>query len=142
MITIVPFNRIHLKNMVMQQNQSGLDYLLTEDVLTALEGCESYTRLDGDEVLACAGLIEAAPGRALAWAYISAMVGQRMIGVTKSIRLYLQASQYRRIEMDVDCNFKQGHRWAKILGFELECERRKSYTPDGRDCALYAMVMP
>jgi hypothetical protein len=126
--------------MVVQQRQQGLEHLLTDDVYSLLASSHAYTALDGDEILACAGVIEVAPGRAAAWAYISQDVGRRMRGVTRAVKGFLQMSQFRRIEMDVDCEFPQAHRWARMLGFEMECERRRSFTPDGRDCALYAMV--
>jgi len=137
---VVVFEREHLRRMVIQQQQQGLEHLLTDDVCAALEGGQSFTALDGDEVLACAGVVEITQGRAIAWAYISQHVGRRMRGVTRAVKSFLDMAQFRRIEMDVDCEFPQAHRWAKMLGFEMECERRKSFTPDGRDCALYAMV--
>ncbi len=141
-MTIIPFAREHIRHMVVQQKQQGLEHLLTDAVLDSLESGEAYTAMDGDEVLVVAGVVEMAPGRAIAWAYLSAYIGNRLIAVTRLIRAFLKASRFRRIEMDVDCSFPQAHRWAKMLGFDLECERRKSYTPDGRDCALYAMVKP
>ena len=137
---VVPFERWHLERMVIQQRQQGLEHLLTNDVYSVLVGCHSYSALEGEEVLACAGVREVAPGRAAAWAYISQDVGRRMRGVTRAVKGFLDLSQFRRIEMDVDCEFPQAHRWARMLGFEMECERRRSFTPDGRDCALYAMV--
>jgi hypothetical protein len=137
---VVPFKREHLKAMVIQQKQQGLEHLITDGVCASLEGGYAYTALDGEEVLACAGAVEAAQGRAILWAYLSQNLGSRMVGVTKACKRAIELMDYRRIEMDVDCNFPQAHRWAKLLGFEMECERRRSYTPDGRDCALYAMV--
>jgi hypothetical protein len=139
---VVPFTREHMQTMVLQQRQQGLESLLTEEVLSALESGQSYTAIDGDEVLACAGVLTVAPGRAGAWAYLSENVGHRMVGVTRAVKRFLQMAEYRRIEMDVDCEFPAAHRWARMLGFTLECERRRKFTPDGRDCALYAMVKP
>jgi RimJ/RimL family protein N-acetyltransferase len=137
---VLPFKRDHLQQMVIQQRQQGLEHLLTDEIYALLANSPAYTAIDGDEILACAGVIEVAPGRAAAWAYISSDVGSRMKFVTKAVLRFLNIAQYRRIEMDVDCDFPQAHRWAKLLGFTLECERRKSFTPDGRDCALYARV--
>jgi hypothetical protein len=137
---VLPFEKEHLQRMVIQQRQQGLEHLLTEEIYAALANSQAYTALDEQEVLACGGTVELAPGRACAWAYVSANVGSRMKFVTKVAHRFLAAAQFRRIEMDVDCDFPQAHRWAKMLGFNLECERRKSFTPDGRDCALYAMV--
>jgi hypothetical protein len=140
MMMVVPFIREHLQRMIVQQKQQGMESLVTEEVFAALESGQSYTAIDGDEILACAGVVTLAPGRAGAWAYLSRDVGNRMVGVTRAVRQFLRMADYRRIEMDVDCEFLAAHRWAKMLGFTLECERRRKFTPDGRDCALYAMV--
>jgi len=137
---VSPFLRSHIQKMVIQEKQQGLEHLLTDEILTMLERSHAYTAIDGDEILACAGVIELAPGRAGAWAYLSQNVGNRMRGVTKAVKSFLDLADYRRIEMDVDCDFAQAHRWARMLGFEMECERRRKFTPDGRDCALYARV--
>jgi len=39
----------------------------------------------------------------------------------------------------VDVGFKEGHRWIKMLGFELE-GYMKAYRPDGADMLLYARI--
>jgi RimJ/RimL family protein N-acetyltransferase len=52
---------------------------------------------------------------------------------------FLDNAPYRRIEATVDVGFKQGHRWIKMLGFELEGYMR-AYRPDGADMLLYARV--
>lgn len=137
---IVPFEREHLERMVVQQQQQGLEHLLTDDLYDVLVDGQSYTVMDGDEVLICGGAMEISPGRAVAWAYLARQVGVRMSFITRAVRRFLGMLNYRRIEIDVDCDFEQAHRWAKMLGFTMECERRRSFSPDGRDCALYAMV--
>jgi RimJ/RimL family protein N-acetyltransferase len=45
----------------------------------------------------------------------------------------------RRYESTVDVGFKQGHRFMKMLGFEVE-GYLKAYRPDGADMVLYARV--
>jgi hypothetical protein len=137
---IVPFKREHLKNILIQNQQEGFQELLTPLLMRQLEK-DGYTAVDNGEIIACAGASEVCPNRALAWAYISRDVGPRMIQVTRAVKRYLSIAPYRRIEMDVDCDFPEAHRWARMLGFELECERRRAYTPDGRDCALYARIL-
>lgn len=138
---VIPFKREHMENMTIQEKQKGLEDLMTDDIYTLLEECDSYTFIDGDEVIACAGTIEITPGRAIAWAHISGNIGpKRMVGLTWRVRRFLDMKSYRRVEMDVDCDFEQAHKWARMLGFEMECERRRKYSPDGRDCALYARV--
>ena len=139
-MTVVPFNRQHYIDMILQENQETQRILMTEEIMRLIEHHDGFSALDGDEVLASAGVVELTTTRGLAWAYISANVGNRMLGVTRAVRRYLDMSGLKRIEMDVDCDFHAAHRWAKMLGFEMECERRRAYTPDGRDCALYARV--
>ena len=42
--------------------------------------------------------------------------------------------------MTVLKDFKQGHRWAKILGFELETPTLRAYGPAGEDHAGYVRI--
>jgi RimJ/RimL family protein N-acetyltransferase len=48
----------------------------------------------------------------------------------------------QRIEAAVECDFKQGHRFMRLIGFTLEAERMKGFSENGGDCALYAKVKP
>jgi len=140
-VRIVPFNKIHIDAMILQEKQKGLEYLETDDHFKWLEGNDSFTALDGDEVLCCAGIVTMAEGRGVAWAYRSQNIGHRMVSVTRAARKHMiGVCKHFRIEMHVDCDFEAGHRWAKMLGFEKECDRMRAFTPDKRDCALYAMV--
>lgn len=135
---IVPFEKKHLLGMLMQDNQK--ECIITDEIIETLLLGDAYSAIYDDEVLACAGVLEISPGRALAWAYLSQNAGIKMIDIIKAIKRFLSIQTFRRIEMDVDCAFAQAHRMAKMLGFTLEAERRRNYTPDGRDCALYALV--
>lgn len=139
-MNVVPFRREHLQRMVLQPRQEGMRELLTDELYAMMESSDSFTGLDGDRVLACAGTFQIWQGRAAAWAYISNDVGNRMLDVTRAVRRYLDMVGHRRVEMDVDVEFEAAHRWARLLGFTLEAPHREFFTPDGRDCALYARV--
>ncbi len=139
-MVIIPFKREHLHHLVIQEQQRGLEAFMTNDVMVMLENERSFSAVDGEEVVACAGVVQVNHGRGLAWAYLADNIGSRLIRVTKAAKQYMQMIDLHRIEMHVDCDFPQAHRWAKMLGFELECERMRAFTPDKRDCALYAMV--
>jgi RimJ/RimL family protein N-acetyltransferase len=92
-------------------------------------------------VWGCAGFVKMHNGRAAAWAYIANGLGMRdMALLTRAVKLQLAVTEFNRIEIYVDCEFEKAHNWARHLGFTMECERMKSFTPDKRDCALYAMV--
>lgn len=142
MITVIQFKMEHLKALNIQERQAHFRQYLNDDNLRSLEQAqgEAYTIMDGDEVLAVAGVMQYGDGRGFAWSYLSDVIGNRMVGLTKAIKRFLTIADYRRIEMTVDCDFAQAHRWAKMLGFECEAERMRRYSIDGRDCALYALV--
>lgn len=134
------FQKQHLDAIILQERQKGLEYLETSDLFNMLESEDSYSVMEEDEVLCCAGVVKLNEGRGVAWAYLADELNAKMVGVTRAVKRYLRLAPFHRIEMHVDCNFEEAHRWAKMLGFNMECERMKAFTPDKRDCALYAMV--
>jgi hypothetical protein len=138
---VIPFTVEHLKRMTHQESNRGMKWLEVTEMFESFEGEASYSLLDGEKVLICAGMIEMHKDRGVAWAYIADNLSLRtMAKITKHVKYGLKASKFNRIEMHVDCMFEGAKNWAKHLGFEMECERMKSFTPDKRDCALYAMV--
>lgn len=142
MMEVVEFKVEHLSEIVLQESQKYLDGWMTPEQAKALEGGISYTLMDDGSPIGIAGVIPMWQGRGMAWAYISEQVkGAKFLAVHKSVKRFLDGCYMQRLEMTVDCDFKAGHRWAKMLGFELEAERMKSYRPDGGDCALYARVL-
>jgi len=52
---------------------------------------------------------------------------------------FLKRLDARRLETYVDVGFAPGHRWVKMLGFEVE-GYMKSFRPNGDDMVLYARV--
>ena len=77
--------------------------------------------------------------RAIAFALISGAAGPYFWAIHSAVRNFLNSTPYRRIEATVDVGFEQGHRWIKMLGFEIE-GYMKAYRPDGADMLLYARV--
>lgn len=141
MMEVVPFKVEHLKQMVHQERNGGLDWLEITETFKTLEGEVAYSLIDEGVVLICAGMVGMHSGRGVAWAYIANDLGLKtMVKVTRYVKEYLAIAPFHRIEMHVDCDFDKAHNWAKHLGFNMECERMKAFTPDKRDCALYAMV--
>jgi hypothetical protein len=63
-----------------------------------------------------------------------------MVQVHRATQRMLTATTIRRIEAHVDCNYAAGHRWVAMLGFVKEGGPMRAFTPDGRDCDLYARV--
>lgn len=102
---------------------------------------QSWTALYGARPVACGGLVEQWSGRAYAWSLLTREAGPHLLSLTREIRSLLDAAPFARIEMAVDADFKAGHRWAKLLGFECETpEPMQKFFPNGRAANLYARI--
>jgi hypothetical protein len=105
--------------------------------LLAEHGGSSWTAEWNDHVVALGGLQEIWEGRAMAWAFLAC--DAPMLRLTRAVSTLLRASPFRRVECWVDPTFAAGHRWAELLGFELEGLAR-AYLPDGGDAAIYSLI--
>jgi len=99
----------------------------------------SAAAVDGDQVIACAGIVDLHGGRGHAWAMFSARALAQFKTIHRVVLAVLAAAPWRRIEMAVDCEHASACRWAQRLGFACE-GRMRAYTPDGRDSFLYARI--
>jgi len=141
MIDVVPFKAEHVAIMRLQDAQASLADWITEDQAKALEPQQSYTALVDGRPIGSAGIIHQWEGRAIAWAFISDTGPAYFLPFHRAVKDFLDKSKVRRIEMNVNCDFAQAHRWAKLLGFKKEADCMASYNPDGSDCALYARIL-
>lgn len=123
-----------------QQSNFNMDEFMEAVNFYALEQANSFSVFRGEEVLLCGGVFDYWPGRAEVWSFLSVDAGKHFVALTRVVRRFLNMCTQRRIEAVVDCNFEQGHRWVRMLGFKLEAPRMKAYHPQGEDCALYARV--
>lgn len=99
----------------------------------------AWTAESENRILAIAGVEPQWENRAIAFALISGAAGPYFWAIHSAVRNFLNSTPYRRIEATVDVGFEQGHRWIKMLGFEIE-GYMKAYRPDGADMLLYARV--
>jgi len=140
MLRVVPYEAEHLDRLDLQEAQAYLQGCIAPELRKALECPYSYTGLDGDRVVCCAGLIPFWEGRAMAWAYLAQDVAPRnFVVLNKMVKRFLDACPFERVEAYVDENFENGHRWVKALGFELEAPKMRKFR-DGGTCAMYARV--
>jgi hypothetical protein len=142
---VVSFKKEHLIDLDLQHAQSYLSDHVKPDFAAYVENTDwAFSGIDGaGRVIGCAGILLIEPHRAMAWSYISTRARREIfIWVHKQVKKFLDNCYLKRIEMVVDCEFPQGHRWAKMLGFNLEAKRMVGYRLDGGDCALYARVRP
>ena len=141
---VVPFAPEHLEPLRDSPTQRHITLgLMDEDYAQALAGVDSWTALDGDRVLGCAGLIPMWPGHVQAWALLAADIGRAgMLFVTRAI-LRMLALQRGRIQTIVEADFEAGHRWMATLGFRLETPHpMRGWFPDGSAASLYSRINP
>lgn len=137
---IVPFKAEHLTKLALQDAQAFLTSELTNpDYAKMLEGMYSYSLIVDDAVLCCAGIMQVWKGRSMGWAMISGDAGKHFMEIHRNVAAAIRMCPDRRLEIAVDSEFKEGKRWAKMLGLTFE-GTMKSYSPDGRDCDLYARI--
>lgn len=140
MIQVVPYKAEHLLAISLQEAQWWLGRYLDYGQAKSLEAAQAFTGLVDGRPVICAGVIEIHPGRALSWSYVDRSAGVNFLFIHRAVRRFLELCDYRRIEAEVAFDFEAGHRWIRMLGFELEAPRLRSYLPDGRDCSIYARV--
>lgn len=138
---IVPFEPEHFEKLILQPSQAIMQPFLSdrEYATNLARAGQAFTAIDGNDVVCCAGVIAQHPLRAIAWAVVSKDAGTHFVQLTKAIKRFLELTGYKRIETAVSTDFEQGHRWAKLLGFERE-GTMKSYAPNGDDYDLYARI--
>jgi hypothetical protein len=140
MFEVVPFRAEHLGLIKLQSLQAHLSDWVSLAEGGELEKFPSYTAMVDGEPIGAAGILWMWRGRAQVWAFISDTGPKNFIKGHRAVKKFIDGCYVQRIEMTVDCDFPQAHRWAKMLGFHMECERMKYYSPDGRDCALYVRL--
>ena len=140
MTDLVPFRREHV-GMIAAGGISELGRLvLTEDVLRAFERQSSWTMLAGALPIAAGGVFELWAGRFQGWALINRQAGPYMLDITRAARKVLAGARPGRIELTVRADFTAAHRWARMLGFEVETPRMRNFGPDGADHVGYVCL--
>lgn len=130
MIEEIQFQPWHLDVIETQDAQKGVGTFGDTGI--------AFTLIDG-RILACYGAIKIWEGRWAAWAVLSRYARERMLSVTRHVKNVMPQAD-GRLEIIVESDFKEGLRWAKMLGYTLEAERMKNFL-NGKDYALLARVL-
>jgi hypothetical protein len=140
---VVPFMSLHLDGFKAQDDQGLVNkYMISKDYIEtiahygpAFTGC-----VDGKPVI-FAGMIQPHLHIGMLWAILSEDCKNHMIGATRAIKEFLDKnSDIPRMETAVKRGFKEGARWAEMLGFVNETPETgmKNYSEDGQTYDLYA----
>lgn len=79
-----------------------------------------FSAFDGDNVIACAGIVVFWEGRAQVWAIMSRYIGCYAFTVHRAVKRYLRAYRCARLECIIDPTFTRSVEWARRLGFSFE----------------------
>jgi hypothetical protein len=141
MIRIARMKPEHFAGFRLQAKQSTLAGNLCDPdyILSLCESGNAYAALVDNRAIAFGGCLELWRDRAYLWSLIGEDAGPHMRTLVRAAAGYLEAAPWRRIEAAVVCDFPQGHRLIKMLGFEFE-GRMRAYSPDGADHDLYARI--
>ena len=139
---VEPFRPEHLAQMTLQPAQQYLRayHAQNADAADVAARYAAYTGRVGRQIVVCAGVIPIWDGRAAGWAWLADAARLHLVSITRAVTRFLDVQPYRRVEISVDREFAEAHRWARMLGFDLEAGRMRAYRPDGGDCSLYARV--
>ena len=143
-MNIVRFCPEHLDLIDLQDAQGHMSAEIAQPGRAArlAQGGQAFTGIDGGEVVVIGGVLEQGRGRGVAWALLSRQAGRHMVAIHRAVRGYMLQSPLPRIEAFVDADFAAGVRWMTALGFvnETPTGPMRKYTPDGRDCYLFARI--
>lgn len=90
-------------------------------------------------ILIIAGIAPQWENRATVWSLVSPMAGKHFRKIHREVKRHLDEAPFRRLEATVDVGFGPGHRWMKMLGFEMEGYLR-AFRPDGADQIMYSRI--
>lgn len=140
---VVPFEIEHLHRLKLQPNQHDALLRMSDMEEAYLAASEfAFTGLDGEEVVACAGIVKMWEGRGHAWALLSGNIGNRFVRVHRAVKRAVEVSGYHRVEMVVDSDFPAAIKWAEKLGFRCETpDGMPGYYNDGRLYKLFARII-
>lgn len=113
---------------------------ITAEVAVSLEGDGGWAAVDGNTVVAIAGIHVRWAGVGLAWAWLGRGWQRHARLITDLVRDGLDKADLHRIETGVRADFVRGHRWVRRLGFEMETPLARGWGPDGSDYTLYVRV--
>lgn len=142
---IEPFQPKHMAGLAGRLNESQAlpDTQCTEEFGQRLAAVgEAYTALaDDGRVMAICGAMPLWANRVHLWAFLATDSGPHMLGITRGVRRFLEASDYARVEAEVSEGFDAGHRWVRMLGFQCETPNgMAAFFPGGVRGYLYSKV--
>lgn len=145
------FKAEHILEMEVHFSQSfKLDDTSKEECLEAYKQAESFNQVVkpqtiriGSKIIACMGLLNLSPWRGEVWAVMGKDSGPNMVAITREAKNMVEEAfenGIHRLESIVDMDFKEGHKWMKLLGF-LPDGILRGYNKNKSDVLMYSKVV-
>ena len=132
----VRFEAWHIELLMRDKASDSIRFDYDANVMKNMELGNSWTLLAGELPIMCGGTLQQWPGRHTGWAFLNAHTGKHMLAATRCAHQVMNTAK-GRIELTVRRDFAAGHRWARMLGFDIETYVMKRYGPDGEDHTGY-----
>jgi len=139
-MNVIPFLEQHFYGMEIQPAQEYARQFADSVAIKGLEGKDSYSIEHEGKVICCFGWVNVYEHRAMIWGLFAKDSGPHFTAFTKIAKRLFDGLPHKRLELEVDYEFDQGHRWARMLGFEMETGRLRGFRIDGGDSALYSRI--
>lgn len=142
MLEFMPFKAEHLRYLTPQAEQRRSHaVILASNFGAEMEANFSLSAWEGHKCIAAAGCVPIFNHRAVAWAMLSTDAAPHMLAIVRRVRKAIDMLPYRRIEISVQVDFEAGHRFAKLIGMELETPTpMRAHGANGNDEMQYAVV--
>jgi len=139
MVEVKKFNPSHLSMFNCREDFENLNLTMLEAAMSPDKDVTTLFDKDG-KVICFAGITHRRIGVGEVWIIGSDLINKNKIQFIKRIKgllLFLEEHMdLYRIEMAVNCQWEQGHKWATCLGFSFE-SIAKRYDHFGNDHAIY-----
>lgn len=131
-------HRWHLERLLAQGVRECCLALDTEGMIASLEP-HGYAGVVDKNVAATVGVVEQNPGNWHCWAYTDPILASLyFLPIARAMKRWLDGFKVPRIQTVVFADNERGHRWVKLLGFEMEGVMRNWSA--GKDVTLYSRV--
>ena len=120
--------------------------IFPEVLLGNIDKFPGWTWHDKEGLLVSAGLVPVWKGLADGWSIVSHRLRQHpekreiLANIRYSLVEMARIFQYRRVQVDVKKDFREGHAFVKLLGFRPEGDMEQ-YGPQGETMTKYVWLM-
>ena len=143
-VKFVRFKARHLDEFKAQAAQATEALLASPENTRALEHSPfAFSALYEGRCIGAGGVVEYWDGLGEAWALIGPVPPHCWTSITREVNRVMEeamADGYRRLELHIIDGFEEGHRWARLLGFDRVDHPLRRWGPNDFTYWLYERV--